>query len=59
MWLHAKRLRVHLAQVTIVLLKNAMIRSGGSVFLIDGFPRAMDQVGGQPEPGPGFTRHRV
>jgi adenylate kinase family enzyme len=29
--------------VTIALLKNAMIASGGSLFLIDGFPRAMDQ----------------
>ncbi len=25
--------------VTIQLLKNAMIQSGGKVFLIDGFPR--------------------
>ena len=29
--------------VTITLLKNAMIKSGASTFLIDGFPRAMDQ----------------
>jgi adenylate kinase family enzyme len=26
--------------VTIQLLKNAMIQSGGTVFLIDGFPRS-------------------
>lgn len=30
--------------VTIGLLKDAMIASDGSVFLIDGFPRAMDQA---------------
>lgn len=30
--------------VTIGLLKDAMIKSGGSVFLIDGFPRALDQA---------------
>jgi len=30
--------------VTIQLLKNAMVASGGSVFLIDGFPRALDQA---------------
>ncbi|KAJ9533489.1 hypothetical protein QJQ45_026564, partial [Haematococcus lacustris] len=30
--------------VTIQLLKNAMISSGGKVFLIDGFPRALDQA---------------
>eukprot|EP00195_Chlamydomonas_chlamydogama_P001115 CAMPEP_0202920022 /NCGR_PEP_ID=MMETSP1392-20130828/76642_1 /ASSEMBLY_ACC=CAM_ASM_000868 /TAXON_ID=225041 /ORGANISM="Chlamydomonas chlamydogama, Strain SAG 11-48b" /LENGTH=381 /DNA_ID=CAMNT_0049613499 /DNA_START=89 /DNA_END=1230 /DNA_ORIENTATION=- len=30
--------------VTIVLLKNAMISSGGSFFLVDGFPRALDQA---------------
>ena len=30
-------------QVTIALLKNAMIQSGGKIFLIDGFPRALDQ----------------
>jgi len=30
--------------VTIQLLKNAMIQSGGSFFLIDGFPRALDQA---------------
>ena len=29
--------------VTIALLRNAMVRSGGSTFLIDGFPRALDQ----------------
>eukprot|EP00798_Chlamydomonas_sp_ICE-L_P013611 gene13611-19486_t len=29
--------------VTISLLKNAMISSGGSFFLIDGFPRKLDQ----------------
>ena len=29
--------------VTIALLKNAMIASGGNLFLIDGFPRALDQ----------------
>lgn len=33
-----------LAQVTITLLKNAMIQSKGSFFLIDGFPRALDQA---------------
>ncbi|KAK9811876.1 hypothetical protein WJX72_011611 [[Myrmecia] bisecta] len=31
-------------QVTITLLKNAMLRSGKSEFLIDGFPRALDQA---------------
>eukprot|EP00955_Chlamydomonas_euryale_P064802 359079-Chlamydomonas_euryale.AAC.6 len=30
--------------VTIMLLKNAMIKSGGKLFLIDGFPRALDQA---------------
>jgi adenylate kinase family enzyme len=30
--------------VTIALLRNAMIQSGKSTFLIDGFPRALDQV---------------
>lgn len=30
--------------VTIGLLKDAMVKSGGSVFLIDGFPRALDQA---------------
>ncbi|PNH11868.1 Adenylate kinase isoenzyme 5 [Tetrabaena socialis] len=30
--------------VTLNLLKTAMIQSGGSFFLIDGFPRAMDQA---------------
>lgn len=30
--------------VTIDLLRAAMVSSGGSVFLIDGFPRALDQV---------------
>ncbi|NJR76076.1 MAG: AAA family ATPase, partial [Scytonema sp. CRU_2_7] len=30
--------------VTIGLLRDAMIKSGGRVFLIDGFPRAMDQA---------------
>ena len=30
--------------VTMALLRNAMISSGGSFFLIDGFPRALDQV---------------
>ncbi|KAJ9533894.1 hypothetical protein QJQ45_026979 [Haematococcus lacustris] len=30
--------------VTIQLLKNAMISSGGKTFLIDGFPRALDQA---------------
>lgn len=30
--------------VTIQLLKNAMIKSGGKQFLIDGFPRAQDQA---------------
>lgn len=29
--------------VPITLLKNAMIKSGGKLFLIDGFPRAVDQ----------------
>ena len=28
--------------VTIGLLKEAMIKSGGSVFLIDGFPRSLN-----------------
>ena len=31
-------------QVTITLLKNAMIKSGGKTFLVDGFPRALDQA---------------
>ena len=30
--------------VTIALLKDAMIASGAKTFLIDGFPRAWDQV---------------
>ncbi|KAG2501792.1 hypothetical protein HYH03_000292 [Edaphochlamys debaryana] len=30
--------------VTLNLLKKAMIQSGGRIFLIDGFPRAMDQA---------------
>lgn len=30
--------------VTIALLRAAMVASGGSTFLIDGFPRALDQV---------------
>eukprot|EP00798_Chlamydomonas_sp_ICE-L_P013610 gene13610-19485_t len=30
-------------EVTMILLKNAMISSGGSFFLIDGFPRKLDQ----------------
>jgi hypothetical protein len=30
--------------VTITLLKNAMILSGGKFFLVDGFPRALDQA---------------
>jgi adenylate kinase family enzyme len=30
--------------VTIALLHNAMVRSGARDFLIDGFPRAMDQA---------------
>jgi UMP-CMP kinase len=31
-------------QVTIALIRNAMVRSGAKDFLIDGFPRAMDQA---------------
>ncbi|WIA23697.1 hypothetical protein OEZ85_000388 [Tetradesmus obliquus] len=31
-------------EVTIALLRNAMVRSGAKDFLIDGFPRAMDQA---------------
>lgn len=31
-------------QVTIALLKNAMIRSSSDLFLVDGFPRALDQA---------------
>ena len=31
-------------QVTIALLKKAMLASGSSSFLIDGFPRALDQA---------------
>ncbi len=31
-------------QVTIGLLKKAMLKSGSSSFLIDGFPRALDQA---------------
>jgi hypothetical protein len=31
-------------QVIIGLLRSAMVRSGGSQFLIDGFPRALDQA---------------
>jgi adenylate kinase family enzyme len=30
--------------VPITLLKNAMITSGGKTFLVDGFPRALDQA---------------
>jgi adenylate kinase family enzyme len=30
--------------VTIALIRNAMVRSGAKDFLIDGFPRAMDQA---------------
>jgi adenylate kinase len=30
--------------VPITLLKNAMILSGGKIFLVDGFPRALDQA---------------
>jgi adenylate kinase family enzyme len=30
--------------VTIGLLKHAMLASDASVFLIDGFPRALDQA---------------
>jgi adenylate kinase len=33
-----------IAQVIIGLLRAAMVRSGSSKFLIDGFPRAMDQA---------------
>jgi adenylate kinase len=32
------------SEVTIALLKNAMIKSGEKRFLIDGFPRALDQA---------------
>lgn len=31
-------------QVTIALLKNAMINSSSDMFLVDGFPRALDQA---------------
>ena len=31
-------------QVTIALLKNAMIKSSSDRFLVDGFPRALDQA---------------
>lgn len=31
-------------QITIGLLKKAMLKSGSSSFLIDGFPRALDQA---------------
>ena len=31
-------------QVTIALLKNAMIKSSSDLFLVDGFPRALDQA---------------
>jgi len=31
-------------EITINLLKNAMVQSGGHRFLIDGFPRQMDQA---------------
>jgi adenylate kinase len=31
-------------ETTIALLKDAMIASGASMFLIDGFPRALDQA---------------
>ena len=30
--------------VTVRLLRAAMLRSGSAKFLIDGFPRAIDQV---------------
>jgi len=30
--------------VTVGLLRGAMLRSGGARFLIDGFPRAVEQV---------------
>ena len=30
--------------VTVKLLREAMLRSGGTKFLIDGFPRAVEQV---------------
>jgi adenylate kinase family enzyme len=35
---------VRLLQAIIALLKSAMIKSGAKLFLIDGFPRAMDQA---------------
>ncbi|DBA72571.1 hypothetical protein WJX79_010793 [Trebouxia sp. C0005] len=31
-------------EVTIALLRNAMIKSSGDLFLVDGFPRALDQA---------------
>ena len=31
-------------QVTIALLRNAMIKSSSDLFLVDGFPRALDQA---------------
>lgn len=31
-------------QVTIGLLKKAMLKSSSNAFLIDGFPRALDQA---------------
>ena len=31
-------------ETTIALLKDAMVASGGATFLIDGFPRALDQA---------------
>jgi adenylate kinase family enzyme len=31
-------------ETTISLLKNALVASGGNIFLIDGFPRALDQA---------------
>lgn len=33
-----------LLQVTIGLLKNAMLKSRSNMFLVDGFPRALDQA---------------
>lgn len=42
---HCKKVnQIYHMQVTIALLRNAMIKSSSDRFLIDGFPRALDQA---------------